>query len=153
MSRSTDGDDFMMAVEQARPSRSIAAALYITLALVLLGAMYPLLRKASDDEAARAPEAHTFRIDISADSDTLTQAAQSGVPVFKARQGDTITLVATSTQPGSLHVHVYDRSVPLVQGSEVMLTFPATTAGAFPIHWHDPQNLMIHMAILEVQPR
>lgn len=142
-----------MAIEQRQPRRSFAAVVWITLALVLLAAMYLSLRKASDEEAARGPEAHTFRINIAADADTLTQSAQSGVPVFKARQGDTITLVATSTQPGSLHVHVYDRNVPLVPGGEVTLTFPASAAGAFPIHWHDPQDLMIHMAILEVRPR
>lgn len=142
-----------MTMVRGQPRRNLAAVISITFALVLLAAMYPVLRKGSDAEVARAPEAHTFRIDISADADTLTQAAQLGVPVFKARQGDAITLVATSTQPGSLHVHVYDRNVALVPGSEVTLTFAATTAGAFPVHWHDPQNLMIHLAILEVQPR
>lgn len=141
-----------MAMAQGQPRRNLTAVISITLALVLLAAMYQVLRKTAD-EGSRAPEAHTFRIDISADADTLTQAAQAGVPVFKAREGDTITLVATSTQPGSLHVHVYDRNVPLVPGGEATLTFEATMAGAFPVHWHDPQNLMIHMAILEVQPR
>ncbi|MBL8269696.1 hypothetical protein [Steroidobacter sp.] len=142
----------MMATVEAQPRRNRAAVISIALSLLLLAGMYWILRESSK-EGSSAPVAHTFRIDISGDADTLTARAQSGVPVFKANQGDTVTLVATSTQPGSLHLHVYDRSVPLVPGSEVTLTLEATTAGAFPIHWHDPQNLMIHLAILEVQPR
>lgn len=137
---------------QGRPCRNLAAAVSIALALLLLAALYLVLRESSDDVGSRPPVTHTFRIDISGDADSLTQA-QSGVPIFKVRQGDTVTLVATSTQQGSLHVHVYDRDVKLVPGGEVTLTFQATAAGAFPVHWHDPDNLMIHMAVLEVQPR
>lgn len=146
--------EIMMATVDAQPRRNLAAVVSVAISLVLLAGLYLVLRESSQERRSHAPVAHTFRIDISADADTLTaRAAQSGVPVFKANQGDTVTLLATSTQPGSLHLHVYDRSVPLVPGSEVTLTFEATTAGAFPIHWHDPQNLMIHLAILEVQPR
>jgi hypothetical protein len=142
-----------MVTVQGQSRRVLVTGVSIALAVVLLAALYVLLRPSSAEDSAGVSESHLFKIDISADPDTLTARAQRGVPVFKARQGDTVTLVATSTQPGSLHVHVYDRSVLLIPGSKVTLTFAATSAGAFPIHWHDPQNLMIHLAILEVRPR
>lgn len=137
-----------------RPLRRHPGATVSTvLAAALLVALYLLLRESSEEEGAGAPITHTFRVDISANADTLTARAQRGVPVFKARQGDTVILIATTIQSGSLHVHVYDRNVPLILGGEATLTFETTMAGAFSIHWHDSQNLMIHLAILEVQPR
>ena len=142
-----------METSQRQPRRNPAALISIVLASGLLIATYLALRASSEDRSSRAPVAHVFQIAIASDADTLTALAQRGVPTFKARQGDAVTLVAPSTQSGSLHVHVYDRNVALVLGGEARLTFEATTAGAFPIHWHDPQNLMIHLAILEVQPR
>jgi hypothetical protein len=143
----------MMQTAPRQPWRDFARTAAIVLALVLLTVLYLGLREPPGNPHALPVVSHTFRIDIFSDADTLTARAQRGVPVFKATVGDEITLVASSTQPGSLHVHVYDLDVPLVLGGDATLTFDASMAGAFPIHWHDPQNLMIHLAILEVQPR
>lgn len=74
-------------------------------------------------------------------------------PVFKARQGDTVTLVIRSDRPGEVHVHIYEKQIMLKPGGEVTLTFTATAAGLFPVHLHDPDGTMTHLAMVEVQPK
>lgn len=143
----------MMQTVRELPRRTFAAAVLIFLAFVSLVGLYFHVREPSGDQRWHPLASHTFRVSIVAGADALTAQAKDGLPIFKARKGDSVTFVATSNQAGTLHIHVYDRHVPLVLGGEATLTFHATLAGAFPVHWHDPQQLMIPIAILEVQPR
>jgi hypothetical protein len=74
-------------------------------------------------------------------------------PVFRATEGDTITLVIRSDQPGEVHVHGYEKKIVLAPSGEVQLTFVAADPGTFPIHLHDSDGSMHHLAMLEVQPK
>lgn len=122
-------------------------------AALLLGGLYWGLRSSLDKRDERAPQSLTFKLSIPAEpAEELDLAA---FPVFKAVEGDTITLVVNSARPGSFHVHGYEKQVELVPGRDVALTFEAEAAGLYPLHLHDPDpdRPMEHQATLEVHPR
>jgi len=82
------------------------------------------------------------------------QSSGAEQPLFKARQGDNVILAIHSEVPGEVHVHMYeDRQVDLKPGGEVTLTFRAANPGSFPVHLHDPDGSMHHLAMLEVHPK
>jgi hypothetical protein len=75
--------------------------------------------------------------------------------VWRAVEGDAITLSVTSDRPATLHVHEYEQQfvVPLVPNVTATARFTATRAGRFPVHvigidpWHP------EVAVIEVAPR
>jgi hypothetical protein len=93
------------------------------------------------------PHTRVFHLSVS----VVRAAAEA--PVFKATQGDSVTFVIRSDRAGEVHVHVYEQKVSLKAGGEVTLTFTATSAGVFPVHLHDPDGSMSHLAMLEVDPK
>ena len=121
--------------------------LWATATLLLLAAPYFALKFLLDEPAP--PSAHTqvYRLWVPA------PRPSTDAPVLRALQGDTVTLVIRSNQAGEVHVHGYEKKVVLQPGSEVRLSFAATRAGAFPVHFHDADGSMRHLAMLEVQPR
>jgi plastocyanin len=92
-------------------------------------------------------QARVFHLSVSA------PAADTESPVLKVTQGDTVTFVIRSDRPGEVHVHIYEKRVTLKPGGEVTLTFTATAVGLFPVHLHDPDGSMSHLAMLEVRPK
>jgi hypothetical protein len=74
-------------------------------------------------------------------------------PKFKVSYGDQVTLKIESDRVGSVHLHGYEKAIDVGPDAEVRLTFIANAAGAFPIHFHNPDGSMRHLATLEVQPK
>ncbi len=55
---------------------------------------------------------------------------------LRVSQGDTALLKFTSDEPGEVHLHGYDLTVPVSPGQPAELQFATTTAGAFGINFH-----------------
>jgi hypothetical protein len=129
-------------------SRRIAAVLLSAATVASLVVLYSLLREPAPARP-EAPGTLAFHVSVPA-ANTATVRAED-FPVFKAVEGDSVRLLATSLQPGAIHVHGYDRQVRLQPGSEVILELQATATGYFPIHLHHADGVMEHVATLEVQ--
>jgi hypothetical protein len=75
------------------------------------------------------------------------------IPVLKATQGDSMSIVVTSDRIGTLEIHGYRQEVSVSPGSETTLSFVATRAGRFPIDLHGSNGAHVEVTALEVQPR
>jgi heme/copper-type cytochrome/quinol oxidase subunit 2 len=94
-----------------------------------------------------SPSAGRFRIAI---EDVKPGVA---IPVLKATQGDSVSIVVTSDRVGTLEIHGYRQEVSVTPGSETTLSFVATRAGRFPIDLHGSNGAHVEVTALEVQPR
>lgn len=129
--------------------------LWMLLAILLLGGLYFGMRATLREPADQEADGRTFKLSVAAPN------PGEEYPVFTATQGDTVTFVIGSDRAGEIDVHGYDKQVVVKPGGEVELTFVATSAGAFPLHLHEPfdppaaDGSMNHryMAMLEVQPK
>jgi hypothetical protein len=74
----------------------------------------------------------------------------SGSPVVKAREGDEVTLTITSDTGDEVHLHGYDRHLPLKAGEAATLHIQATRTGRFPFELHKAHG---ELGTLEVYPR
>jgi len=128
------------------------AILWAAVAAAVLGSLYFALKASlgghehAQGHETAAPRHWAFRLTIA------EPLAGEPPPVFKARQGDTITLIVRSDRPGELHVHGIEKVVTLNPQGAVKLTFVARDAGGFPLHLHSPDGTMRHLALLEVDP-
>lgn len=129
--------------------------LWVALAILLLGALYFGLYASLGGRDASGQHSRIYRLSVS--------AVRPGeeLPVFKATQGDTVTLLISSDRPGEAHVHGYEKKIVLEPGGDVALILIAETAGLYPVHLHERLNLHEpdgpilhrHLAALEVQPK
>lgn len=128
--------------------RPLHAVLGIALIVLLLGILYWGLKTSFTAPDTGGVRAHVYRLSVSTGSPTEM------LPVFTARQGDTVTLVVRSDRIAEVHVHGdEERTVALRPGRETTLTFMVRNAGRFPVHVHDPDGSMFPLGMLEVQPR
>lgn len=125
----------------------------IVLTVVVLGALYWTLKDRLGEQSHPVATSGTFELSIPALQPGEVPGLRRDFPVFRTVQGQTVTLTIHSARPGAIHVHGYERNLPLVQGGDVTLTFRASSAGLFPIHLHDMEGTMEHVALLEVQPK
>jgi hypothetical protein len=135
-----------------RQTRVILSAAIVA---VLLCGLYGGLRGLLRQHDARVTDSAIFKLSISTPKPDAKPLPLEDSPVFKAAEGQTVTLLISSEQPGSLHVHGYEKEIDLAPGREVALTFQATVAGRFPVHLHhpEPDSAMDYLATLEVQPK
>lgn len=122
-------------------------SLWAALAILLLSILYWSLKASLGGHERGGWHSRTYMLSIS-----VPRLGEEPT-VFKAMQGDTVTLMIRSDRPGEVHIHGYEKRVVLEPGVEVSLSFRATDAGLFAIHLHDPDGSMHGLAILEVQPR
>jgi hypothetical protein len=116
------------------------------LTILLLGALYWGVKSTMKGGHERTgPHIRVFHLMV---SNSVHES-----PVFVVSQGDTVTLVIRSDRAGEVHVHLYEKKVTLKPEGEVTLTFSATDAGMFPVHLHDADGTMTHLAMLEVHPQ
>lgn len=131
------------------------AILWGTLSILFLGVSYFVLHASMGGRYASGASHRTFRLSIAA------PYPGEELPVFKATQGDIITVLISSDRPGEVHVHGYNKKVVVNSGSAATLTFAAQTAGLYPLHLHERLDLNEsnspilhrHLAALEVQPK
>jgi hypothetical protein len=70
-----------------------------------------------------------------------------------AVQGDSVTIVLTTDQAGTVEVHGYGMSVAVKPESESTLAFRAERTGRFPIHLHVKDGRHLDVTALEVRPQ
>lgn len=78
--------------------------------------------------------------------------AAGKVRTIKVEKGQTVMIRATSTTTGEMHVHGYDKEIPLKPGEIVRVKFKATIDGEFPIEFHLPAGDHADVGILRVSP-
>lgn len=74
------------------------------------------------------------------------------VRTIKADKGETVTIRATATTSGEMHVHGYDKEVELEPGEIVKVKFKANIDGEFPIEFHLAGGEHADVGILQVSP-
>lgn len=117
------------------------------LAVALLAGLYLGLKVSRGGHDTGEIQSSTYRLSIS------EARPGEGFPKFRTTQGHTITLLISSDRLGSAHVHGYEKEIDLKPGGEVTLTFTANEAGLFPLHLHNPDGSMRHLATVEVEPK
>ena len=125
----------------------IHAIVWLALAIASLGGLYAVLQSSLGAHDTIAPRGLTYTLFISSGQPENT------LPVFGAHEGDTVSLIVSSTRDAELHVHGYEKSIGISPAGTVSLTFVARYAGSFPIHVHERNGTMLQVAVLEVQPR
>src|SRR4051794_31826526 len=95
------------------------AALFIIATLVALGGLYLFLRDTGRSSISYEPQARMFRLVIGG------QRVTNGPTVLDATRGDAITLVVSADRPGTIHLHGYERLLPVQPGSDATLAFTA----------------------------
>jgi hypothetical protein len=123
------------------------AALFIIATLVALGGLYLLLRDTGRSSISYEPQARMFRLVIGG------QRVTNGPTVLDATRGDAITLVVSADRPATIHLHGYERLLPVQPGSDATLAFTAARAGWFPLGLHNPDGSETDLAALQVQPQ
>ena len=76
------------------------------------------------------PEQQTFDITLEGGE------AAGGATTYSVKQDDTVTLVVTSDQHASLHLHGYDVTGVAMPGTPATLELTATATGSFPLTVH-----------------
>jgi hypothetical protein len=128
---------------------------WVAFTSLLLGVLYFGLHTFLGGRKVSGAHSHTYRLSIS-----VPRPGQE-FPVFKAAQGDTVTILISSDRAGQVHVHGYGETIDLTPGGEVTLMFSAQKPGFYPLHLHERLHfdepagpiLHRHLAALEVQPQ
>lgn len=134
------------------------AILIIVVAAALLGALYPVIRALHGQQESGAGYANSFRLAIAKPDPNAPPRAYDArtiddFPIFKARQGETLSLTIHSERAGTIHIHGYEKHVELVPNGDVSVSFEAKDAGLFPVHLHGADDAMEHVATFEIQPK
>jgi hypothetical protein len=132
-------------------ARRSSALVWAVSAAVLLVGLYLVVQATLGK--GRDPVASSVTFSLAVPPPPLRPGEMPKAPVFKAVEGQTIRLVINSTVYGAVHVHGYEKHVPLSPGSPAKLEFPASLPGRFELHLHAPDQQMDHVATLEVAPR
>lgn len=123
------------------------SSFYLLALALLLVVLYSAIHISLGTTVLVKGRALTYKLSVS------TSLPAGPPPIFKATQGDTVTLLIGSTRTGEVHLHGYEKVITLKPAHEVELTLVTQYAGLFPIHLHDPDGSMYPLAMLEVQPR
>jgi hypothetical protein len=76
------------------------------------------------------------------------RASTEPKPIVKVKQGETLTLVATSDTPLEIHVHGYDKMIQLTPGQTGTVSFVADQQGTFEV---EIESTKTHLFNLQVQ--
>lgn len=89
------------------------------------------------------PEERTFELEI------REQALVQGESVLRVNHGDTVTIVVTSDEHLSFHLHGYDIEKEAEPGEPATLAFTANATGSFPFSIHVGEEAHEHDAVSE----
>ena len=93
---------------------------------------------------AEPPGVKVFRLEVSA------EGLASGPAVIRVRQGERIALSIASSIADELHLHGYDRHLPLRAGETARLDLVTELSGRFSYELHQQHR---EIGVLEVLPR
>jgi hypothetical protein len=65
----------------------------------------------------------------------------------KASQGQTVKITVTSDEADEIHLHGYDKEIPLEPGKPGSVTFTADTKGTFEIETHESGKLVAKLVV------
>ncbi|MGE3744542.1 MAG: hypothetical protein AB7G25_02280 [Sphingomonadaceae bacterium] len=116
-------------------------------ALALLVVTYLAIERGLKARNEAPPQERVLRLNI------VEPRSVPVPPIFRANEGDLVTVTVHSRQPGAVHIHGYEKMVILRVGGDASARFRADIAGRFDVHYHDPNGLMFLVVALEVQPR
>lgn len=119
-------------------SHSCAALFFITVSAlsVMAGQTAP---NQVIDIAIKGGKVHSASANIS-----------GGVPVIRARQGETVKLRWSSDRAMTIHLHGYNIEVRLPSNGEITMDFIARATGRFPVERHGGNG---HAALLYLEVR
>ncbi len=132
--------------------------LYLIVGLVVLVGLFYLLKPKSNSTPITTPNpssestssAQTNSQVKTFDLVVKNKKLVSGPDTLKVTQGDQVSINITSDEPEELHLHGYDKSVPLEASKAAQLTFTANLTGRFP---YELEHSKTEIGALEVQPK
>lgn len=78
----------------------------------------------------------------------ISDGKVEGVPArFEVDRGDRVRIEVTSDRSDELHVHGYDKTVPLTPGSPASVAFVADVPGVFEVETHDSGLLLFQLMV------
>jgi hypothetical protein len=97
--------------------------------------------------AAQAPDQHPLQVEkiVSA---RISDGRVEGVPArVEVDRGTQVRIEVTSDRSDELHVHGYDKTVPLTAGSPAGVAFVADLPGVFEVETHDSGLLLFQLVV------
>ncbi len=80
----------------------------------------------------------------------ISDGKVEGVPArVEVDRGNQVRIEVTSDRSDELHVHGYDRTVPLTPGSPAVAQFMADLPGVFEVETHDSGLLLFQLVVRE----
>jgi hypothetical protein len=113
---------------------------------------------ASPDDSGESGGASPGNTDDSSGGASASSAIISPVltagksQTIKVDKGDYLVIRAKSSGSGEVHVHGYDKEVPLKPGETVRIKLKATIDGEFPIEFHLAGGAHADVGVLRVNP-
>jgi hypothetical protein len=98
----------------------------------------PVSTPASTPASTGSAKAAGLTIDVTIVGGKVTPSAQT----FKVSQGQTVQINVTSDANDEVHVHGYDKELPVTPGKPASVTFTADTKGTFEIETHESNKLI-----------
>lgn len=78
----------------------------------------------------------------------ISNGKVEGVPGrFEVDRGDRVRIEVTSDRSDELHIHGYDKTVPLTPGSQAAVAFVADLPGVFEVESHDSGLLLFQLVV------
>jgi plastocyanin len=80
----------------------------------------------------------------------ISQGKVEGVPAeVEVNRGTRVRLEVTTDRGDELHIHGYDKTVPLASGSPATVEFVADVPGVFEVETHDSGLLLFQLVVRE----
>src|SRR6266446_1039058 len=93
------------------------ARLIVIVAIILVAGLYVLLRSTGSPSRAYQPQSRAYHLVIA------DQRLTAGPTVLDATQGDAITLTVSADKPATVHLHGYEKLLPVEPGHDAVLSF------------------------------
>lgn len=131
--------------------------LFISIGIIALGILFFLFRPqpklqpvANNNESVTTIPSKPGSSDNLASLVIKNNQLFSGDSVIKLTEGDSLILTVTSDADDELHIHGYDKEVPLQKDTPTQVMLTANLTGRFPIELHNTET---EIAVLEVQTK
>lgn len=138
----------------SRMGTMAAAVSVLMLAVGCAGGMQPVTSEPAEPpvQSTSQPAELTGQQPAETGDTTITvrisEGKVDGVPArVEVDRGTPIRIEVTSDRSDELHVHGYEKTVPLPAGSPAVVTFVADVAGVFEVETHDSGRLLFQLVV------